>query len=80
MDAIRRYDAMCAAFAAFDRTDEIQARKELEAAHVIGFSENLQVNSAFSVVRAFFEKLSRWEQEHNGALGQTARRGTTDAG
>jgi len=57
MDAIKRYDALRAAFKAFSPADEIEARKALLAAKVTGFSQNLQINSAFSVVREFLAKL-----------------------
>jgi hypothetical protein len=49
---------------AFSPIDEIKARDALQAVNIIGFSENLQIGSAFSVVRAFLEKLSKWEREH----------------
>lgn len=65
MDAIRHYDAMRAAFKAFSPADEMEARKTLESANVIGFSESLKINSALSVVRAFLEKLDEWERQHN---------------
>ena len=52
MDAIRRYDAMRAAFEAFSSPGESEARKVLEAANIVGFSENLEIGRAFSVVRA----------------------------
>jgi hypothetical protein len=64
MDAIKRYDGLRAAFEAFSPVDEIKARDALQAARIIDFSENLQITSAFSVVRAFLEKLSKWEREH----------------
>lgn len=67
MDAIKRYDAIRAAFQALSPADEIEARKALLAAKLIGFSENLKVNSAFSVVRAFLEKLDEWEREHEAS-------------
>jgi hypothetical protein len=67
MDAIKRYDAMRAAFKAFSPADEIKAREALQNAKVIGFSENLKINSAFSVVRAFLEKLGEWEREHEAS-------------
>jgi hypothetical protein len=57
MEAIKRYDAMRAAFRAFSPADEIKAPDALLAAKVIGFSENLQINAAIGVVRAFLEKL-----------------------
>jgi hypothetical protein len=58
-ETIKRYQAMRAAFRAFGSADELEARKALQAANVIGFSENLQLNSAFRVVRAFLEKLDQ---------------------
>jgi len=61
VDAIKRYDAMRAAFRAFGSTDEKQTRVALQTANLIGFSENLQLNSAFSVVRTFLEKLDELE-------------------
>jgi len=64
MDAIRRYSAMRSAFKAFPVRDETEARKELEAARIIGFSESLEINKAFSVVRAFLGKLDELEREH----------------
>jgi hypothetical protein len=63
MDAIRRYDAMREAFKAFCEAEEIEARKALQVAKVIGFSESLQINSALSVVRKFLEKLEVWERQ-----------------
>ena len=64
MDAIKRYSAMIAAFKVFPATEEEQARKVLEAARILGFSESLEVRKAFSVLRAFLEKLEEWEREH----------------
>jgi hypothetical protein len=64
MHAIKRYGAIRAAFKAFSPSDEKEARKDLEAAKIIGFSENLQINKALSVVREFLEKLDEWEREH----------------
>ena len=64
MDALRRYDAMRVAFKTFSSADEMQARKALESAKVIGFSESLKINSALSVVRAFLDKLEEWERQH----------------
>ena len=64
MEAIRSYAAIRAAFKAFPSTDEMEARKALQAAKIIGFSENLQIDKAFSVVRAFLERLDEWEREH----------------
>ena len=62
MDAIKRYDAMRAAFRAFGSIDEKETRVALQTANLIGFSENLQLNSAFSVVRTFLEKLDELER------------------
>lgn len=64
MDVIKRYDALRAAFKAFSPADEIETRKALMGAKMIGFSENLQINSAFSVVRTFLEKLDELELKH----------------
>ncbi|HEY2663053.1 MAG TPA: hypothetical protein VGI47_01840 [Candidatus Binataceae bacterium] len=64
MDAISRYAAIRAAFNALPPADEMEARKSLEAAKVIGFSESLQINKALSVVRGFLKKLDEWEREH----------------
>ena len=74
MDAITRYAAIRAAFNAFPAADEVEARKELEATKIIGFSESLQINKAFSVVRAFLKKLDECEREH-----QAGRRGSGGA-
>jgi len=63
MDAIKRYDGLRAALEAFSPIDEIKTRDALQAANIIGFSENLQIASAFSVIRGFLEKLSKWERE-----------------
>jgi len=63
VEAIKRYDSMRAAFRAFGRDEEKEAREALRAANVIGFSENLQLNSAFSVVRSFLEKLDKLENQ-----------------
>jgi len=64
MDAIKRYSAMRAAFRAFPASDEMDARKELEAARIVGFSESLEINKALSVVRAFLGKLDELEREN----------------
>jgi hypothetical protein len=63
MEAISRYAAIRAAFNAFPAADEVEARKELEAAKIVGFSESLQINKALSVVRAFLNKLDEWERD-----------------
>jgi hypothetical protein len=63
MDAISRYAAI-AAFNAFPAADEMEARKALEAAQIIGFSESLQINKALSIVREFLKKLDEWERQH----------------
>jgi hypothetical protein len=52
---------------AFPESDGVEARKELEAGKIIGFSESLQINKALSVVRAFLKKLDEWEREHQAA-------------
>ena len=31
---------------------------------IIGFSENLEINKALSVVRGFLKKLDEWERKH----------------
>ena len=64
MDAISRYAAIRAAFNAFPPAEEIETRKALEAANIIGFSESLQIKKALSVVRAFLKKLDEWDREH----------------
>jgi hypothetical protein len=64
MNAINHYAAIRAAFNAFPPAEEKEARKALEAAKIIGFSESLQINKALSVVRAFLKKLDEWEREH----------------
>jgi hypothetical protein len=58
--AIRRYDALRAAFKAFSSADEIEARKALLAVKVIGFSENLEINSALPLSAHF------WKSSANG--------------
>jgi hypothetical protein len=63
MDAISRYAHIRAAFNDFPPTDEMEARKALEAARIIGFSESLQINKALSVVREFLKKLDEWEHK-----------------
>jgi hypothetical protein len=63
MDALRRYDKMRTAFRALTPADDVEAREALLDAKVIGFSENLQINSALTVVRAFLKKLDEWEQQ-----------------
>ena len=67
MDAIKRYDGVRTAFKALSPADEIKAREALVAAEVIGFSENLQISSALGVVRAFLEKLDKWERKHEAS-------------
>src|SRR5262249_3328471 len=63
MDALRHYDAMRTAFKALTPADDVKARKALLDAKVIGFSEDLQINSALTVVRAFMKKLDDWDQQ-----------------
>jgi hypothetical protein len=55
---------MRAAFDAFPAADELQARKALEGAKVIGFSESLHINKALSVLCGFPKKLDEWERAH----------------
>ena len=63
MDAMKRFDSMRAAFRNFPGAEEKAAREALRDATVIGFTENLELNSAFSVVRAFLEKLDQLENQ-----------------
>ena len=65
MDGLKSYDPIRAAFRALGKAEEKEAREALRAANVIGFSENLKLNSAFSVVREFLEKLDRIESQQN---------------
>jgi hypothetical protein len=65
MDAIKRYDALRAAFGALSPADDAKAREALVTEKIIGFSENLKINSAVSVVRAFLEKLGEWERKEH---------------
>jgi hypothetical protein len=51
------------AFRAFDGTQEKSCREALRDAKIIGFTENLRLGSAFTVVRAFLEKLDQLESQ-----------------
>ena len=74
MDAIKRFDSMREAFRAFDGTQEKSCREALRDAKIIGFTENLRLGSAFTVVRAFFEKLDQIEsQQKTGDPGTIDR-------
>jgi hypothetical protein len=74
MDALRRFDSMREAFRAFDGTQEKNCREALRDAKIIGFTENLRLGSAFTVVRAFFEKLDQIESQRKAGDPQATDR------